>query len=60
MKHKKHILSFLQAVVNGNRDMAEYLLEKTDRAVLKTVDRDGRSALHYAAALSQVKPDLRI
>ena len=42
-----------KAVINGNRELAEYLLEKTDRAVLKAVDRDGRSALHYAAAFSQ-------
>jgi ankyrin repeat protein len=41
-----------QAVINGNREIAEYLLEKTDRAVTKAVDRDGRSALHYAAAFS--------
>jgi ankyrin repeat protein len=44
----------LKAVVNGNREIAEYLLEKTDRAVLKAFDRDGRSALHYAAAFAQV------
>ena len=42
-----------KAVVNGNRDIAEYLLNKTDRACVKTVDRDGRSALHYAAAFAQ-------
>ena len=40
-------------MVNGNRDIADYLLEKTDRAVVKAVDRDGRSALHYAAAFAQ-------
>ena len=39
--------------MNGNRDIADYLLEKTDRAVVKAVDRDGRSALHYAAAFAQ-------
>jgi hypothetical protein len=33
-------------VVNGNRDIAQYLLDKTDRAVLKTVDRDGRSQFY--------------
>ena len=40
-------------MVNGNRDIADYLLEKTDRAVVKAVVRDARSALHYAAAFAQ-------
>ena len=35
---------------NGHRAMAQHLLEKTDRACLNTVDRNGRSALFYAAA----------
>ncbi len=42
----------LQAVSNGHKSVAEHLMEKTDRAVLKLTDRQGRTALHYAAGLA--------
>lgn len=43
----------LKAVSNGHRDVAEHLMEKTDRAVLRLTDRQGRSALHYAAGVAE-------
>ena len=33
--------------------MADHLMEKTDRACFNVVDRNGRTALHYGAALSE-------
>ena len=45
--------AFHKAIVNGHRDMADHLMEKTDRACFNIVDRNGRTGLHYAAALSQ-------
>ena len=33
--------------------MAEHIMEKTDRACFNVTDRNGRTALHYAAALSE-------
>ena len=47
------VTAFHKAVVNGHRDMADHLMEKTDRACFNVVDRNGRTGLHYAAALSE-------
>lgn len=52
-KDMNGITAFHKAVVNGHRDMADHLMEKTDRACFNVVDRHGRTALHYAAALSE-------
>ncbi len=41
-----------QAVSNSHKDVAEHLMEKTDRSVLRLTDRQGRTALHYAAGLA--------
>ncbi len=41
-----------KAVANGHKSVAEHLMEKTDRAVLRLTDRQGRTALHYAAGLA--------
>ncbi len=47
------ISAFHKAVANGHKDVAEYLMEKTDRSVLNLVDRQGRSPAHYAAGVAQ-------
>lgn len=47
------ISAFHKAVVNGHRDMADHIMEKTDRACFNVTDRNGRTALHYGAALSE-------
>ena len=39
-------------MANGHQDVAEYLMEKTDRSVLDLADQQGRSALHYAAGIA--------
>lgn len=52
-KDSNGLSAFHKTVVNGHREMAEHMMEKTDRAVFNTVDRNGRTALHYAAALSE-------
>jgi hypothetical protein len=36
-------------VANGHREVAEHLLEQTDRTVLALTDRHGRTPLHYAS-----------
>ena len=47
------LTAFHKSIVNGHRDMAEHLMEKTDRACFNVPDRHGRNALFYAAALSE-------
>ena len=47
------LTAFHKCIVNGHREMAEHLMEKTDRACFNAVDRQGRNALFYAAALSE-------
>jgi len=49
-KDTNGLTAFHKAVGNGHKQMAEHLLEKTDRGCLNVVDRSGRSALFYAAA----------
>lgn len=44
--------AFIKAVANGHREVAEHLMEKTDRSVLNVTDRHGRYALHYAAGIA--------
>ena len=40
-------------MANGHRDVAEYLMEKTDRSVLELTNRLGQTALFYAAGIGQ-------
>ena len=47
------ISAFHKAIANGQKEIAEHIMEKTDRACFNTIDRNGRTALHYAAALSE-------
>ena len=46
------LTAFHKAIGNGHRQMAEHLMEKTDRGCINVVDRQGRSALFYAAAMA--------
>ncbi|TRY79118.1 hypothetical protein TCAL_09905 [Tigriopus californicus] len=46
------IPAFHKAVANGHREVAQHLMEKTDRSVLNVTDRHGRYALHYAAGIA--------
>ena len=47
------LTAFHKSIVNGHREMAEHLMEKTDRACFNVPDRHGRNALFYGAALSE-------
>lgn len=46
-------------MANGHLEVAEHLMEKTDRAVLELTDDLGRTALHYAAGrLARLEDDV--
>ena len=47
------LTAFHKAIVNGHCEIAEHLMEKTDRACFNVSDRQGRTALFHAAVLSE-------